>query len=113
MNKLYSQIVSLVVIVGLGTAWAFNVINETSFGTISVVLLSAIYALHQKYDKDEVVKQKLDLEDKVSILKNKVIESENRNLVLSNKLNEVYSKVQHEVIETPIEVIKPKRTRKK
>lgn len=112
MNKLYSQITSLLVIVGLGTAWAFGVIDATLFTTISVTILSAIFALHQKYDKDEVVKQKLDLEDKVSILKNKVIESENGNLVLSNKLNEVYSKVQHEVIETPIEVMKPKRTKK-
>lgn len=113
MNKLYSQITSLVVIVGLGAAWAFNVINETSFGTISVALLSAIYALYQKYEKDEVVETNLKLEDKVSTLQAKVIESETDKVVLSNKLNEVYSKAQHEVIETPVEVVKPKRTRKK
>ena len=68
MNKLYSQIVSLVVIVGLGTAWAFNVINETSFGAISVVLLSAIYALYRKYEKDEVVTNNMKLEDKINEL---------------------------------------------
>ena len=68
MNKLYSQIASLLVIVGLVTAWAFNVINETSFGTISVVLLSAIYALYQKYEKDEVVTNNMKLEDKINEL---------------------------------------------
>ena len=58
MNKLYSQIVSLVVIVGLGTAWVFGVIDATLFTTISVTVLSAIFALYQKYEKDEVVKIK-------------------------------------------------------
>lgn len=113
MNKLYSQITSLIVIVGLGTAWAFNVIDATSFTTISVTLLSAIFALYQKYEKDEVVATNIKLEDKVFTLQSKIIESENDKVVLSKKLNEVYSKVQHEVIETPVEVIKPKRTRKK
>lgn len=65
MNKLYSQIASLLVIVGLGTAWAFNVINETSFGTILLALLSAIYALYQKYEQSVLKTKALELEDKL------------------------------------------------
>lgn len=117
MNKLYSQIASLVVIVGLGTAWTFGVIDATLFTTISVTILSAIFALYQKYEKDEVVKTNLQLED---TLKSFV----NSNFRLTSKLNELEtleilnrktdSKKVNEIDAVKIDSIteKPKKARK-
>ncbi len=111
MNKLYSQIASLIVIVGLGTAWAFNVINETSFGTISLALLSAIYALYQKYEKDVVETKSLKLEDELKLSKDKtnsLVKDYNdlQKSILRSKLVIAESEVPLEV-QVPAE--KPKR----
>ena len=116
MNKLYSQITSLIVVVGLGTAWAFNVINETLFGTISVTLLSTIYALYQKYEKNEVVKTNLKLEDELKTTNAKLtnaLVSENFIFHKYEQLQQSLLKSELNVTETPVEVVKPKRTRKK
>lgn len=116
MNKLYSQITSLVVIVGLGTAWAFNVVDATSFTTISVTLLSAIFALYQKYEKDEVIATNLKLEDELKITNIKLtnaLVSENFIFHKYEQLQQSLLKSELNVTETPVEVVKPKRTRKK
>lgn len=115
MNKLYSQIASLVVIVGLGTAWAFGVIDATLFTTISATVLSAIFALYQKYEKDEVVKTNLKLEDNLSVinsnfegLKLQIKERDVLNNFLNNKVNSLLIPIDKEVSEKPKKVRKPK-----
>lgn len=117
MNKLYSQIVSLVVIVGLGTAWAFGVIDATLFTTISVTVLSAIFALYQKYEKDEVVKTNIKLEDELSSAKkySQIQKDAIKNLTSYNKeLKESQEvKIVENVSVVPEVIVKPKRTRKK
>ncbi len=117
MNKLYSQITSLIVILGLGTAWVFNVINETSFGTISVALLSAIYALYQKYEKNEVIKTNLKLNEKLKEISSKLLNiSVSKDLILDKyeKLQKSLLSLESTVVETPFkETPAPKKTRKK
>lgn len=115
MNKLYSQIVSLVVIVGLGTAWAFGVIDATLFTTISVTVLSAIFALYQKYEKDEVVKTNLKLEDTLSVMKSnfeglkiQIKERDVLNDFLNKKVNSLLIPIEKTVSEKPKKVRKPK-----
>lgn len=113
MNKLYSQIVSLVVIVGLGTAWAFGVIDVTLFTTISATVLSAIFALYQKYEKDEVVKINLQLENSLSGYKTKSNRLEvlvrDRDLIIKT-LAEETKKQTASIVNNEIE--KPKKVRK-
>lgn len=113
MNKLYSQIVSLVVIVGLGTVWAFGVIDATLFTTISVTVLSAIFALYQKYEKDEVVKTNLQLEDALSSYKTKNNKLEvlvsDRNLIIKTLAEEANKQT---ILTVNNEIEKPKKVRK-
>lgn len=57
MNKLVTQISSLVVVIGLGTLWAFNVIDGLQFTTMSTAIVAAIIALNQKFEKEVIEKQ--------------------------------------------------------
>jgi hypothetical protein len=117
MNKLYSQIASLIVVVGLGTAWAFGVIDVKSFTTISVTVLSAIFALYQKYEKDEVVAANMKLEDNLKYqndIVNKLRIQVNEGVVLNSFLNDKLNGFNDVSINKTINEteIKPKRTRK-
>lgn len=117
MNKLYSQIASLIVVVGLGAAWTFNIIDGIQFTTMSGTLLAAIFALYQKYVKDEVVKINLKLEDELSSVKkySQIQKDAIKNLTSYNK--ELKESKEVEIIEdvsvAPEATVKPKRTRKK
>lgn len=117
MNKLYSQITSLIVIIGLGTAWTFNVINEISFGTILVTLLSVIFALYQKYEKDEVVATNMKLNEKLKETNSKLLNiSVSKDLILNKyeKLQKSLLSLESTVVETPLKQTPTiKKTRKK
>ena len=65
MNKLYSQIASLIVIVGLGTAWSFKLLTFEQLGTGAAALLGLIYGLYQKYEQGVLQIKSLKLEDEL------------------------------------------------
>jgi len=117
MNKLYSQIASLIVVVGLGTAWVFNIITAVEFTTISGTVLSAIFALYQKYVKDEIIKTNLKLEDELSSAKkySQIQKDSIKNLTSYNKeLKESKEvKIEEDISVVPEITIKTKRIRKK
>lgn len=118
MNKLYSQIASLIVVVGLGTAWAFNVIDGIQFTTMSGTLLAAIFALYQKYVKDEVVKINMQLEDELSEARLSIKGAQsiyNQTVNKVNSLNEELVNLKTSMSQNEIAVLdeKPKRSRKK
>lgn len=115
MNKLYSQIASLLVVVGLGTAWAFKLLTFEQLGTGATALLGLIYGLYQKYEKDVVETKSLKLEDELRMSKAKVTNLISSKLIMASKYDELQKSVlKSELVttevETPVEVVeKPKR----
>jgi len=117
MNKLYSQIASLLVVVGLGTAWAFKLLTFEQLGTGATALLGLIYGLYQKYEKGVVETKSLKLEDELNkekkfssetmkihnILVNKLNKEKQDHLDLKNSIskNEIVVETVQEVIEKP------------
>ena len=71
MNKLYSQITSLLVVVGLGTAWSFKLLTFEQLGTGTTALLALIYGLYQKYEQGVIKVKSLKLEDELKLSKDK------------------------------------------
>ncbi len=115
MNKLYAQIASLLVVVGLGTAWAFKLLTFEQLGTGATALLGLIYGLYQKYEKGVVETKSLKLEDELRMSKAKVTNLISSKLIMASKYDELQKSVlKSELVttevETPVEVVeKPKR----
>lgn len=115
MNKLYSQIASLLVVVGLGTAWAFKLLTFEQLGTGATALLGLIYGLYQKYEKGVIETKSLKLEDQLKVSNAKVINLSFSKEQLLKKYDEFQKSIlKSELIttdsETPVEVVeKPKR----
>ena len=118
MNKLYSQIASLIVIVGLGTAWVFNLITLETLGTGTTMLLALIYGLYQKYEQTFLESKNLELESSLKITKEKLTNLSLAKQIVSCKYDELQKSILKSnlvttVSEIPLEVQipaeKPKR----
>lgn len=115
MNKLYSQITSLLVVVGLGTAWVFNLITLETLGTGATALLALIYGLYQKYEQSISKNKVLKLEDELKTSKNSLTNALYSKASISAKYDQLQKSVlKSELVttelETPLEVVeKPKR----
>lgn len=99
MNKLITQISSLVVVVGLGTLWAFNVIDGLQFTTMSTAIVAAIIALNQKFEKEVVKKQLTTAIDRIA-------NYYDMNSELESKLSLV--KAENKIVNDRLEILKTK-----
>lgn len=86
-------------IVGLGTLWAFNVIDGIQFATISTSVVAAIIALNQKFEKELVQKQLTTAIDRIA-------NYYDMNSELESKLSLV--KAENKIVNDRLEILKTK-----
>lgn len=108
MNKTIAYVASLATVVGLGAAWTFGKIDGTAFGLISTAVLTAIAALYQKFQNNDLKAKITNQEDKIFELEfsNKKLEDQKKGLETQVKQLSVVSENTAEVVE------KPKRNKK-
>ena len=89
----------------------------TTFGVINTTVLSILYGWYQKLMKDDVVFQKLKLEDK---LNESILYETNDKIILEMQISNLKSKLEaatvilpelQKVVEDVVETDKPKRKR--
>lgn len=102
-------------VVGLGTAWVFNLINLETLGTGATALLGLIYGLYQKYEQSVIKTKALKLEDELEDSKDKLTNALYSKASVIAKYDQLQKSIlKSELVvtdsETPIEVVeKPKR----
>jgi hypothetical protein len=98
MNKLYSQIASLIVVVALGFSFAFNLIDLATVVSASTAILGIIYGLYKQYETG-VIESKMDslaLENLELKTTNKKFKSLNQILVETLKKQDISESVVQE-----------------